>query len=306
MNTNGLIFYIGADEDGGRVGSLLRGKWGFSRNLIRKLKREGMVRVNGNPVYMGDRVNAGDVLEVVMPGEGMTPLEPQDIPLEVMYEDEYVLAVNKPAGMLVHPVGEEQLGTLANAVLYRWRERGKTGRFRPVYRLDRDTTGIVLVAGGLYAAQHLARQLEDGRLRRRYLAVVHGVPGPDGTVDLPLAPHPAYRSLWMVNPLGKQSVTRYKRLKVLDGTTLLSLELETGRTHQIRVHLSHTGHPLVGDARYGGSSDLLGRQALHAAAVDFLHPRTGDPVRLRSPLPPDMLQLVRQLSGRQGPSVPVE
>lgn len=303
MNSQGLFFYIGEEEDGRRVGNLLRGKWGFSRALLRKLKLEGEVRLNDTPVLMSDRVCAGDVLEVVMPREEVTDLEPQDIPLEIIYEDEFVLAVNKPAGMLVHPVGWEQRDTLANAVLFRWRRQGRECRFRPVYRLDRDTTGIVLVAAGLYAARHLVHQLETGRLKRRYLAVVQGVPGPGGTVDLPLAPHPAYRSLWRVDPAGKPSVTHYRRLRVLGEAALLSLELETGRTHQIRVHMSHTGHPLAGDVRYGGSGRLLDRQALHAAAVDFLHPRSGEPLRLRSPLPRDMLDLVRNLAGG---SVPVE
>lgn len=300
MNSN-LNFFIGTDEDGSKVGSLLRSKWGFSRGLIRKLKRGGQVRVNGTPVYMVERVRVGDVLEVVMPCDGITALEPEPIPLGVIYEDEYVLAVNKPAGMLVHPVGEEQRGTLANAVLHRWLMRGKEARFRPVYRLDRNTTGIVLVACGLYASQQLARQLTTRLLRRRYLAVAEGVPGPGGTVDLPLAPHPEYRALWMVDPAGKRAITHYKLLRELSGNALLALELETGRTHQIRVHMSHTGHPLVGDVRYGGSDAFLNRQALHAAAVDFLHPRTGEPVKLRSPLPPDMLQVVRFLSGRSIP-----
>ncbi|MCG8403211.1 MAG: RluA family pseudouridine synthase [Firmicutes bacterium] len=295
MDSNCLVFHIGDQESGHPVGNLLRHKWGFSRGLVRKLKRKGEVRVNGRPVYMRERVVSGDVLEVTMPPDGATEVEPDDITLEVIYEDEHILAVNKPAGMLVHPVGEEQRGTLANAVLFRWRKQGKTGRFRPVYRLDRDTTGIVLVAGGPYAAQQLARQLENGLLHRRYLAVVEGTPDPAGTIDLPLAPHPGYRSLWRVDPAGKRAVTHYRLIRKLGGAALLSLELETGRTHQIRVHMSHRGHPLAGDIRYGGSGFLLDRQALHAAAIDFRHPFSGAPLKLRSLLPPDMRQLVRRL-----------
>lgn len=303
MNSNCLIFNIGIEEEGFMVGNLLRRKWGFSRGLIRKLKREGEVRVNGIPVFMRDRVCAGDVLEVDMPRDRMTDLEPDDIPLDVLYEDDHLLAVNKPAGMLVHPAGCEQRGTLANAVIYRWMVQGKTGRFRSVYRLDRDTTGIVLVAGGLYAAQQLARQIETGQMRRRYIAVAEGFPADGrGVIDLPLASHSGRRSTWTVDPEGKRAVTRYKVLRVLNGASVLSLELETGRTHQIRVHMSHIGHPLVGDTRYGGKGDLLDRQALHAVAIDFLHPYTGKRVKLRSPLPPDITRLVRRLSEKSMPA----
>jgi 23S rRNA pseudouridine1911/1915/1917 synthase len=289
-----LVYHIDQDEAGGTVGGLLRRK-GFSRTLIRGLKRAGQVLLNGVPVYMREPVSAGDILTVKLPPDGATILEPERHPLEILYEDADLLAVNKPAGMLVHPVGCEQRGTLANAVLYHWRVRGVKARFRPVYRLDRDTSGIVLVAVGHFAAQQLARQLTTGTLCRRYLAVVEGLPDSRGTVDLPLALQPGTTARWMVAPGGKRAVTHYRVIRKLRGTALLSLGLETGRTHQIRVHMSHVGHPLVGDALYGGDTALLDRQALHAAVIAFNHPRTGVPVKLCSPLPADMRGLVQQL-----------
>ncbi len=297
MNTKDLIFYVGPEEAGCTVGTLLRRGKGFSRTLLRKIKRGGEVLLNGSRVYMSDRVEAGDVLAVRLPPEVReTPVEPEELDLEIIYEAGGVLAVNKPAGMLVHPVRCERRGTLANGIMHLWRERGVEALFRPVYRLDRDTSGVVLVAGGHYEAQQLARQLARGDLRRRYLAVVQGLPPSGGTVNLPLAPKPGHGGEWTVDSGGKQAVTHFRLVKKLNGAALLALELETGRTHQIRVHMSHIGHPLVGDTRYGGSDVLLGRQALHAFAVDFYHPRTGVQVRLRCPMPGDMRELVRRLA----------
>ncbi len=304
MENLDLIITVDDKDSGCTVGTMLRRKKGFSRTLVRKLKRSGSIRCNGVPVFMGDKVKAGDVLVVTMPGEEATLLEPEEIPLDIVYEDRDILAVNKPAGMLVHPVKWEQIGTLANAVLYYWREAGKVGRFRPVYRLDRDTSGIVLVAFGQYAAQQLAAQLEKKLLRRRYIAVVEGTPPNVGKIDLPLGLKPGCNAEWMVTPGGRPAITHYRLLRKLgNGRTgssapafsLLQLELETGRTHQIRVHMSHIGHPLVGDARYGGDETLFHRQALHAAAIDFIHPRTGAQVKLRAPIPADMRELVRYL-----------
>ena len=307
MDNQELIIMVSDRDHGCTVGNMLRRKKGFSRTLIRKLKRSGITRCNGVPVFMGDMVKAGDILVVTMPLEEATKLEPEEIPLDIVYEDQDVLAVNKPAHMLVHPVNWEQSGTLANAVLYHWRKQGKAGRFRPVYRLDRDTSGIVLVACSQYAAQQLASQLEKKLLRRRYIAVVEGTTPNDEKINLPLGLKPGCKAEWMVTPEGKPAITYYRLLRKLGNRmhpftpsfSVLQLELETGRTHQIRVHMSHIGHPLVGDARYGGDESLLNRQALHAYAIDFYHPRTGDPVKLRAPFPADMRELVRFLRSQE-------
>ncbi|TYO94685.1 RluA family pseudouridine synthase [Desulfallas thermosapovorans] len=294
---NNLIINIGPGEAGCTVENLLRKKRGFSRALVRGLKTRGQVLVNGVRVYMRDKVKAGDVLTVCFPKDDSTELEPENIPLEILYEDADVLVLNKPAGMLVHPVRHEQHGTLANAVLFHWQHKGVKARFRPVYRIDRNTSGIVLVAGNSYAAQQLARQLDTGVLRRRYLAVAEGTPPRRrGTIDLPLALKPGSAARWTVDPGGKQAVTHFQLISKLMGASLLCLELETGRTHQIRVHMSHIGCPLVGDEQYGGDTERLGRQALHAATIDFCHPRTGVPVRINCPLPADMRGLIKSLS----------
>jgi 23S rRNA pseudouridine1911/1915/1917 synthase len=293
---NNLIINIGHSDAGCTVGNLLRREKGFSRALLRGLKRQGQVLINDKPVYLRDKVAAGDILTVRFPQDDITDLSPENIPLEILYEDADVLVLNKPTGMLVHPVRFEQHGTLANAVLFYWLRKGVKARFRPVYRIDRDTSGIVLVAGNSYAAQQLARQLATGVLRRRYLAVVEGMPAARGTIDLPLALKPGHTAQWMVDPEGKQAITHFRLVRQLRGAALLFLELATGRTHQIRVHMSNLGWPLVGDDRYGGDTVMLGRQALHAATIDFCHPRTGDLVRICCPLPVDMRSLIRNLS----------
>lgn len=290
-----VVYYIDERDDGSTVGNLLRRK-GFSHTLVRKLKREGEVRVNGVSVYMRDKVIVGDLVVVKFPPDGQTTVEPENIPLQILHEDNDILAINKPAGQLVHPVRHEQNGTLANAVLYYWREKGISARFRPVYRLDRDTSGIVLVANGHLAAQQLVHQLETRVLRRRYLAVIQDIPDSQGTINLPLALKKGCTAQWEVATEGKRAVTHFKLVRILRGAALLSLELETGRTHQIRVHMTHIGHPLIGDVRYGEKSALLDRQALHAVAIDYNHPRTGVPVKLRCPLPEDMRKLVQSLA----------
>lgn len=297
MGGQKVVHRVSLEQAGCTLDNLLRHKLGFSRALVRRLKREGEVLLNGTSTLLRARVEPGDLVVVNMPRDQETQLIPDLMPLEIVYEDQDLLVIHKPAGMLVHPVHRENRGTLANGVLYHWRQQGVQDRFRPVIRLDRDTSGLVLVARGQHNARLLAGQVARGEMRRRYLAVVQGIlPGDLGTIDLPLALKPGHTAQWMVDPRGKRAVTHYQRLRSLAGAALLLLELETGRTHQIRVHLSHSGHPLLGDARYGADPKSFHRQALHAAALDFTHPGTGRPMQVRAPLPRDMRQLLQQLS----------
>lgn len=211
-------------------------------------------------------------------------------------EDEDLLVVNKPPGMLVHPLTVEAGGTLANAVVHRWSRQGLTARFRPVYRIDRDTSGLVLVAANPFAYQHLARQLIGKIMRREYLAVPGGHIHPEqGTLCFPIGRADQSIVKREVKEGGKRAVTCYRVLELLPGGTLVKCSLETGRTHQIRVHLNHLGHPLYGDTLYGGSAQWIGRQALHAASLRFYHPRTGALICLNCDLPLDMMHLINRL-----------
>lgn len=287
---------VAGGENGRTVADILKNSLGFSRSLVRALKREGAVRVNGEPVFLNARVRAGAELAISLPDCGYGAVLPEKMPLEVLLEDEDLLVINKPPGMLVHPLTGEAGGTLANAVVHRWSEQGRTARFRPVYRIDRDTSGLVLVAANPFAYQGLVRQLTGKSMRREYLAVVRGHIHPErGILCFPIGRSEDSIVKRKVKADGKEAITQYRVLERLPGGTIVKCSLETGRTHQIRVHLSHLGHPLYGDTLYGGSSGLIGRQALHAASLVFRHPRTGEMIHLESEFPPDITDLIGRL-----------
>lgn len=277
------------------VEAVLKKQLGFSRGLTRKLKRNGEVYVNGAPVLLTHRVKAGDVLEICLPEE-RSSIEPQDIPLKKIYEDEDLLVVDKPAGMLVHPLSNEPGGTLANAVMYHWLNSGSSAVvFRPVYRIDRDTSGLVLISKSKFTYYNLARQLQEKTMMRSYLALVQGfMSTAEGVIDLPIGRKPGSIIQREVSFGGKPAVTHFSVIRHMEKihASLLKIKLETGRTHQIRVHMSHLGHPLLGDTLYGGPTNLIDRQALHAYSLNFLHPGSGVNMNLRCPLPKDILNVL--------------
>ena len=265
----------------------------LTRSAAQKLLEEGAVTLNGRPVKKNYKTAPEDELVVVLPDPAPVDILPQDIPLDVVYEDEDVIAVNKPVGLVVHPAAGHPDGTLVNALLYYCGESlsGINGALRPgiVHRIDRDTSGLIIAAKNDFAHLALAAQLQDHSMYREYEAVCVGNLKEDqGTVNAPIARHPTDRKKMAVNFLqGREAITHWTVLERFPGYTHIQCRLETGRTHQIRVHMAHTGHPLLGDVVYGSKKPWpgLAGQCLHARRLSFVHPRTGERMTLECPLP---------------------
>jgi 23S rRNA pseudouridine1911/1915/1917 synthase len=275
---------------------------GLSRSYIQRLLEDGMVTVNGKETRAGYRIKTGDAVVLSVPGPEGLNLAPEAIPLDIYYEDSDVLVVNKPRGMVVHPAEGNYGGTLVNALLYHCRDlSGINGVLRPgiVHRLDKDTSGLLVVAKNDEAHHNLAAQLKERRVTRRYLALVHGrVKEDSGVIDAPVGRDPRDRQRMAVTARNsREAVTRYKVLERPGDYTLLELKLETGRTHQIRVHLAFIGHPVAGDPKYGPHRPHFGLagQFLHAAVLGFNHPRTGAYLEFSAPLPPELEAILREL-----------
>ena len=263
----------------------LQKECGFSTTLWKKLRRSGTFSLNGLPANAArTRIKSGDELCWHLAEESR--IAPENIPLDILYEDAALLIVNKPAGMLVHPTGGEYSHTLANAVLFHYEAHGEKHAFHPVHRLDRQTSGLVLIAKESHV-QHLLSA--HNAIERIYLAVIEGkLPEPCGTIAAPIARRPGSIIERMVSPAGKCAVTHYATLAERGGLSLLALRLATGRTHQIRVHLAHLAHPLLGDDLYGGRTDRIARQALHAHRLRLRHPSSSEEITVQAPLPADM------------------
>ena len=293
-----------ADRAGERADALVaRLVPDLTRSAAQRLLEEGAVTLKGRPVRKQDRPAPGDVLEVCLPDPQPVEILPQDIPLDVVFEDEDVIVVNKPVGLVVHPAPGHPDGTLVNALLYHCGSSlsGINGQLRPgiVHRIDRDTSGLIIAAKNDRAHLALAAQLQDHTLARVYEAVaVGGFKEDEGTVDAPIGRHPVDRKKMAIDPRnGRPAVTHWSVLGRYPGYTHLECRLETGRTHQIRVHMASLGHPLLGDTVYGSKKPWpgLAGQCLHARRLRFLHPSTGQPVELECPLPPWFEQVLRQI-----------
>ena len=292
-----------ADRAGERADSLLcRLVPGLTRSGAQRLLERGAVTLDGRPVRKNDRPAPGQVLEVLLPDPQPIAVLPQNIPLDVIYEDGDVIVVNKPVGLVVHPAPGHPDGTLVNALLHHCGGSlsGVGGELRPgiVHRIDRDTSGLIIAAKNDAAHQALAAQLADHTLARTYEAVVVGALREDGgTVDAPIGRCPSDRKKMAVVPNGKRAVTHWEVLERFPGYTYVRCRLETGRTHQIRVHMAHLGHPIYGDTVYGGKKPVPGLtgQCLHAVGLRFVHPRTGETVELSCPLSGEFQALLEKL-----------
>ena len=283
-----------ADRTGERVDSFLsRLLPDLTRSAAQRLLEEGLVTRCGVPVTKSDKTVPGDTFTVALPDPAPMDVFPQNIPLDVVYEDADIIVVNKPVGMVVHPAAGHPDGTLVNALLYHCKESlsGINGTLRPgiVHRIDRDTSGLHVAAKNDFAHLALAEQLQDHSLYREYEAVCVGNLREDsGTVNAPIARHRMDRKRMAVDfLLGREAVTHWSVLARFPGYSHIQCRLETGRTHQIRVHLAHIGHPLLGDVVYGSKRPYpgLAGQCLHAKRLSFTHPRTGDRLTLECPLP---------------------
>jgi len=275
----------------------------MSRSYIQKLIKEEQVTVNNKLVKANYKLNENDFVVINEPELKEPDIVAENIPLEILYEDSDLLIVNKPKGMVVHPSAGHYSGTLVNALMYYCKEdlSGINGIMRPgiVHRIDMDTTGSLLVCKNDFAHQHVAEQLKEHSIRRVYHAIVHGViKEEEGTVDAPIGRHPVDRKKMSINPKnGKEAVTHYKVLCRFQNYTYIQCELETGRTHQIRVHMASLKHPLLGDAVYGPSKCpfKLQGQTLHAKTIGIIHPRTNAYVEADAPLPEYFKQLLEKL-----------
>lgn len=276
-----------------------------SRSYIQKLIKEGHVSVNGKPVKVNYKLGAGDEICIEIPEAKEPDILPENIPLDILYEDQDILVVNKPKGMVVHPAAGHYSGTLVNALMYHCRDSlsGINGVMRPgiVHRIDMDTTGSLLVCKNDEAHRILAGQLKEHSIRREYHAIVYGnIKEDKGTVDAPIGRHPVDRKKMSINyKNGKRAVTHYEVLERFGNFTYIRCRLETGRTHQIRVHMASLHHPLLGDEVYGPASRApfsgLKGQALHAKLLGIHHPTTGEYMEFDAPLPEYFVNLLQKL-----------
>lgn len=299
-----FTYTAGADDINMTVKLVLKKRLGFSRRLLTKLKQgSGSVMRNGTPVRLFADVIEGDIIDVIMPEERCSFI-PQDIPIAAVYEDDDMLVINKQPWVVVHPTMGHPTGTIANGLMKRMEETGVHYKIRFINRLDRDTSGLMIVAKNSHCQDVMSRLMKSDRVIKRYIAVVHGIVAEEkGTVDLPIGRREPDDIKRCVMEDGYPSVTHYRVLERFErgdsadgGFTLLELRLETGRTHQIRVHMSHIGHPLAGDPLYGREEpELIKRQALHAAYLTFPHPVTGSSIELEAELPEDITQLIEKL-----------
>ncbi|MDG6347713.1 23S rRNA pseudouridine(1911/1915/1917) synthase RluD [Luteimonas sp. 8-5] len=281
----------------------------YSRSRLAAWIKSGDALLDGAPARPRDLVRGGEAVSLVAEAEEQTRAEPEDIPLDVLYEDSEVFVLDKPAGLVVHPGAGNPTGTLVNGLLHRDPRLAALPRAGIVHRLDKDTSGVMVVARTLQAHTALVAQLSAREVHRQYLAVVVGALVSGGTADAAIDRHPRDRIRMAVREDGKDAVTHYRLRERFHAHTLLECRLETGRTHQIRVHMAHLRHPIVGDPLYGGplrlprgaSDELVAalrgfkRQALHAETLEFAHPASGEPVRVVAPVPADMQDLLRAL-----------
>ena len=293
-----------ADTAGERLDAFLaRAGEGLTRSAAQKLLEQGLVLRNGKPGKKNDKLTPGDVVEYTIPEAKPVDIVPTEIPLDIVYEDEDLLVINKPKGLVVHPAAGHSDDTLVNGLLYALGDdlSGINGELRPgiVHRIDKDTSGLLAVAKNDFAHTMLASQLKDHTMARTYEAIVVGTFREDsGTVDAPIGRHPTDRKKMCVTQRNsKPAVTHWEVVQRYRGYTHIRCRLETGRTHQIRVHMAYIGHPILGDTVYGHKKPELGQdsQCLHAGALCFQHPRDGHPVMVFAQLPPYFRDVLDQL-----------
>lgn len=294
MDNQYTLEFVVEKEEEGLLREFLLEQKGLSRKSLSKIKQKGRLLVNGRDVTVRAMLQEGDKVTVIFPEEEMSSyLKPEPMPLDIIYEDEEILLINKPAHVCVHPTSSHKEGTLANGVIHYWQKKGWTRTFHAVSRLDMDTSGLILIAQNRFSHHQLAKQQRARQIERRYYALVEGVVADEkGVIEAPIGRKAGSIIEREVRSDGQYAKTLFWVRRRYTNYTWLELQLVTGRTHQIRVHLKHIGHPLLGDQLYGGSQTLITRQALHAYALRFKHPRTARPLSFQAPLPEDMNRLL--------------
>ncbi|MBP2626702.1 MAG: pseudouridine synthase, RluA family [Firmicutes bacterium] len=265
----------------------------YSGRKIQKLTRKKGIQLNGKTVFLQKKIKAEDILRVLITEDTTYGVEPEKGSIEILYEDDYLLILNKPPHQLVHPTGRTTTGTLANYLAYQRQQGGIVTTVRPIHRLDRETSGCVIFAKDSHSQFILEQQLKERILKRTYWAVVKGiVTPPSATIDAPIGLHPSLPNRRAISEKGEQAITHYQTIQNFSDASLLELALDTGRTHQIRVHLAHIGYPIIGDAMYGVRSPIMARQALHAFSVSFLHLKSKQEIIVQAPLPADFVHTI--------------
>lgn len=294
-----LNYNISEHENNMSLKEYLKDELKFSTRFIRATVSNGGITVNGEKVNLKYILKTGDIIKVEVFKNESQNIKAEKMDLDIIYEDIDIAVVNKPPGMIVHPTKRYPLGTLSNGLLYHFKEKGENCIVRLVNRLDMYTSGLIIVAKNQFSHMSLARDMSSSNFKRSYMSIVHGHTDNDkGTIDLPIYRDEKEDSIKrVVDYRGKKSITHYKVVEKYYDSSLLSLDLETGRTHQIRVHLSHLGNPIYGDSLYGNTNDInyIERQALHAYKVSFPHPRTGESIKIETDLPNDMNELINKL-----------
>ncbi|KYH34500.1 ribosomal large subunit pseudouridine synthase D [Clostridium tepidiprofundi DSM 19306] len=300
---NKLTYYVTNEYDGIKIRDYLKDIKGLSGRFIKGAGRGGRIKVNGKEAKLNYILNYGDKIEINVEKEESQNIEPEKMDLDIIYEDKDLIVVNKIPGIVVHPTKSHPTGTLANGLIYHFRANGEKCIVRLVNRLDMDTSGLVIVAKNQFAHMSLSYAMKNKEIEKSYLAVVHGTPKCDkATIDLPID-RPTMDSIKReVMENGKKSITHYEVLESYAEGSLIKLRLETGRTHQIRVHLSHIGNSIYGDSLYGKKEDeYIKRQALHAYRIAFPHPKTGEKIELECDLPYDIKELIYKISSKTTP-----
>lgn len=286
-------YKVTPEHEGLTLESYLKQILQYSGRKIQKLTRQKGIVLNGKAVFLQKKVKSGDTLRVLNAEDTAYGVEPEEGAIEILYEDDYMLVLNKPARQLVHPTGQTTKGTLANYLAYELQQRNVVATIRPVHRLDRETSGCIIFAKDSRSQFILEEQLKERKLKRVYWALASGVVSPTaGTIDAPIGFHPTLANRRAINPKGEQAITHYRTIHNYSDTSLLELTLDTGRTHQIRIHLAHLGYPLIGDGMYGIRSHWMTRQALHASAISFLSLKENKEITIQAPLPKDFTDAI--------------
>lgn len=291
---------VSKEYEGVTIREFLKEDLGLSSRLIRRSAIEKRILVNKKEVRMRYIVHAGDLVQINLQSDESQNITPEKMDLDIVYEDEDILVINKKPYMVVHPTKSYQSGTLANGVLFYFKETNQNCIVRLVSRLDMNTSGLIIIAKNQFAHMALSKEMEENNLEKRYLAIVHGnLKEKEGTIEAPIyrPDGEEFGTMRIVDERGQRSITHYKVIESFKDADLVECLLETGRTHQIRVHMKHLGHPIYGDTLYGfeGDEELIPRQALHAYGLDFKSPKTKETLSLRAKLPEDMESLLKKV-----------